>query len=58
MQKEGPNQIWVDLYDLVDFLKKNRSEVFKSNPKTKDYSRKYQILDPIVPTTDYYSYNS
>ena len=58
VQKEGPNQIWVDLYDLVDFLKKNRSEVFKSNPKTKDYSRKYQILDPIVPTTDYYSYNS
>jgi len=48
VQKEGPNQIWVDLYDLVDFLKKNRSEVYKSNLETKDYSRKYQIIDPIV----------
>lgn len=49
VQKEGPNQIWVDLYDLVDFLKKNRSEVYKSNQETKDYSRKYQIIDPTVP---------
>lgn len=48
-QKEGPNQIWVDLYDLVEFLKKNRSEVYKSNLETNDYSRKYQIIDPIVP---------
>ena len=52
VQKEGPNQIWVDLYDLVDFLKKNRSEVSKSNQETKDYSRKYQVIDPIVPTTE------
>ena len=48
VQKEGPNQIWVDLYDLTDFLKKHRSEVYKSNEETKDYSRKYQIMDPIV----------
>lgn len=48
-QKEGSNQIWIDLYDLVEFLKKNRSEVYKSNLETKDYSRKYQIIDPIVP---------
>ena len=48
VQKEGPNQIWVDLYDLTDFLKKHRSEVYKSNEVTKDYSRKYQIMDPIV----------
>lgn len=49
VQKEGPNQIWVDLYDLVDFLKKNCSEVYKSNTETKDYSRKYDIIDPSVP---------
>ena len=48
VQKEGPNQIWVNLYDLTDFLKKHRSEVYKSNEETKDYSRKYQIMDPIV----------
>ena len=49
VQKEGPNQIWVDLYELVNFLQKNRSEVYKSNQETKDYSRKYEIIDPIVP---------
>lgn len=49
VQKEGPNQIWLDLYALVDFLKKNRSEVVKSNSETKDYTRKYQMIDPIVP---------
>lgn len=49
VQKEGPNQIWVDLYHLVNFLQKNRSEVYKSNQETKDYSRKYEIIDPIVP---------
>ena len=48
VQKEGPNQIWVNLYDLTDFLKNHRSEVYKSNEVTKDYSRKYQIMDPIV----------
>ena len=47
--KEGPNQIWVDLYNLVDFLKKNRSEVYKLEDETKDYARKYNIVDPIVP---------
>ena len=49
VQKEGPNQIWLDLYALVDFLKKNRSEVVRSNSETKDYTRKYQMIDPIVP---------
>ncbi len=49
VQKDGPNQIWVDLYDLVDFLKKNRSEVYRSNSEAKDYDRKYDIIDPIVP---------
>ena len=49
VQKEGPNQIWLDLYALVDFLKKNRSEVVRSNSETKDYTRKYQIIDPTVP---------
>ena len=49
VQKEGPNQIWVDLYDLVNFLQKNRSEVYKLEDETKDYARKYNIVDPIVP---------
>ena len=48
VQKEGPNQIWVDVYHLIDFLKKNRSSVMRSNNETKDYIRKYEILDPNV----------
>lgn len=49
VQKDGPNQVWIDLYNLVEFLEKNRSEVYKSNTETNDYSRKYQIIDPILP---------
>lgn len=49
VQKDGPNQIWVDVYNLVDFLKKNRSTAIMNNSETKDYIRKYDILDPIVP---------
>lgn len=49
VQKEGPNQIWLDLYALVDFLKKNRSEVVRDVGQTKDYVRKYEMIDPIVP---------
>ena len=49
VQKEGPNQIWVDVYNLVDFLKKNRSTAVMGNKETKDYVRKYEIIDPIVP---------
>ncbi len=49
VQKDGPNQIWVDVYNLVDFLKKNRSTAIMNNSETKDYIRKYDIIDPIVP---------
>lgn len=49
VQKEGPNQIWVDVYHLIDFLKKNRSSVIRGNEETKDYIRKYNIIDPTIP---------
>ena len=49
VQKEGPNQIWCDLYDLVNFLQRNRSEVYKSNQETKDYSRKIDFIDSNLP---------
>ncbi len=49
VQKDGPNQIWIDVYNLVDFLKKNRSTAIITNTKTKDYERKYEIIDPYVP---------
>ncbi len=47
-QKEGVNQIWIDVYNIIDFLKKNKSEVYKAYEDTKDYERKYDIIDPIV----------
>lgn len=48
-QKDGPNQIWVDMYPIVELLNKNRSTVFMNNKDTKDYVRKFDIIDPIVP---------
>ena len=47
-QKDGVNQIWIDVYQIVNFLKKNKSEVYKAYEDTKDYERKYNIIDPII----------
>ena len=47
-QKDGVNQIWIDVYNIINFLKKNKSEVYKAYEDTKDYERKYNIIDPIV----------
>ena len=46
-QKESNNEIWIDCYDLVQFLYRNRCETAK-NPETKEYSRIYQFIDPIA----------
>lgn len=47
-QKDGINQIWIDVYQIINFLKKNKSEVYRAYEDTKDYERKYDIIDPIV----------
>ena len=47
-QKEGNNEIWVDVYALVRLLYRNRSEVLKEE-ETKEYHRIYAIRDPAVP---------
>jgi len=46
-KKESENEIWVDCYNLVQFLYKNRSETVK-NQETKEWYRIYQIKDPAV----------
>lgn len=46
-QKEGNNEIWVDCYDLVRFLYRNRSETVK-NEETKEWYRIYEMKDPAV----------
>lgn len=47
-QKEGVNQIWLDMYSLVRLLERNRATVVK-NAKTGQYERKYDIITPTYP---------
>lgn len=44
-QVDSPNEIWIDVYEIVEFLKQNRSEVYMSNQETNDYSRKFDYMD-------------
>ena len=46
-QKECNNEIWVDCYNIVRFLYKNRSETVK-DPDTKEWHRVYDFKDPAV----------
>ncbi len=41
-QKEGTNQIWLDVYNLVRLLSKNKATVIKDE-ETGEYIRKYDI---------------
>ncbi len=43
-QKECNNEIWIDVYDIVRLLDRQRSEVIK-DPETKDYSRIYDMRE-------------
>ena len=44
-QIDSPNEIWINVYEIIEFLKQNRSEVYMSNQETKDYSRKFDYMD-------------
>lgn len=44
-QREGNNEIWVDVYPLVQFLYQNQSETVR-NDETKEWSRIVPIRDP------------
>lgn len=46
-QKEGINEIWIDCYDIIKFLYKNRCETVK-NVETKEWYRIYEFKDPAV----------
>lgn len=43
-QKDGVNQIWVDVYTIIEFLRKNTSKVYYDSD-TKDYFRKYDMFE-------------
>lgn len=51
-QKEGTNEIWIDVYEIIELLERKRAEVVK-DPVTKDYSRVYDMREntqePPVP---------
>ena len=44
-QVDSPNEIWIDVYQIVEFLKSNRSEVYMYDSESKDYCRKYDFID-------------
>lgn len=44
-QIDGNNEIWIDVYNIIEFLKKNKSTVFMNNLDTKDFVRKYNFKD-------------
>ncbi len=44
-QMDSPNEIWIDVYQIIEFLKKNRSEVYMANQETKDYERKFDFME-------------
>ncbi|MBQ2841618.1 MAG: M23 family metallopeptidase [Clostridia bacterium] len=48
VQKEGNNQIWIDMYSLVELLSRNKSTVIK-NSESGEYQRVYDIFDASYP---------
>lgn len=48
-QKDGSNQIWIDVYPLTQFLYKHRSEVEKVED-TREWRRVYDMKDPLAET--------
>ena len=51
-QKDGANQIWIDLYELTKFLQQHTSPVYRVD-ETKEYYRKYDFMEQSV--ADYLS---
>lgn len=47
-QKEGINQIWINLYPLMELLNRNKATVVREE-ESKEYYRKYDIFDPAYP---------
>ena len=48
VQKEGTNQIWIDMYSIVELLNKNKASVIKDS-ETGEYKRVYDIFDESYP---------
>lgn len=44
VQKDDYNQIWIDVYEIIEFLRKNSSQVYMAYPDSKDYERKLNMM--------------
>lgn len=44
-QVDSPNEIWINVYEIIEFLKRNRSETKQANSDTKNYVRKYDFSE-------------
>ena len=49
-QKEGTNQIWINLYDITTLLQKHKVTVYK-NEDEKEYYRKYDFKEELLEFT-------
>lgn len=47
-QVDSPNEIWIDVYEIIEFLKANSSEVYLSNKETMDYSRTFDFMEDFL----------
>lgn len=47
-QVDSPNEIWINVYEIIEFLKQNRSEITKADSDTIDYVRKYDFSENSV----------
>ena len=48
VQKEGNNQIWIDMYSIVELLNRNKASVVKDE-ESGEYKRVYDIFDDTYP---------
>ena len=48
VQKEGNNQIWIDMYSIVELLNRNKATVIKDE-ESGEYKRVYDIFDDTYP---------
>ena len=44
VQKDGPNQVWIDVYQIIKFLKRNGSEVYYDK-HSNELFRKYDMFE-------------
>lgn len=56
-QKEGNNEIWINCYEIVKFLRLNQSETVKVEG-TKEWTRVYNMKDPGIPGEAEHAENS